>query len=559
MTHTYRPAVALTAAIAILSMAATLSPHSTADDHVASEGSVLDPAVAVARQIDGRIEARWREAGVSPAPAADDAEFLRRTFLNIAGRIPSVAETREFLDDGAPDKRSRLVERLLESPAYVNNFTNVYRRLMIPEADAELQGQVMSTGFERWLRRQLIDNVGYDSTARELLTSSLEGETSPAGMQQEGPQAFYRFKQAKPENLASSVARLYLGVQLDCAQCHDHPFTTWRQEDFWGFAAFFAGIEGERYGELNEDTDRRSLKIPEKNKVVPATFLDGAQPKWDDDTPPRRALADWLTSAENPYFARAAVNRIWAHFFGIGLVDPVDDFDVSNPPSHPELLDQLARDFAASGYDVKFLIRAITASRAYQLTSRQTDDSQSDQRLFARMQVKGLTARQLFDSLALLVFNPDETPVDPTVVGPMPDSGMLEELFREDETDSTQFQTSILQALALMNGQRIDCATDPSQNAVLGAVIESPFFDTEGRIETLFLATLNRRPSADELSRFTEYVDQGGTKSGSRPAIDNLFEFQVAGRNENAEKDSHIALGDVFWALLNSSEFRVNH
>jgi hypothetical protein len=252
-----------------------------------------------------------------------------------------------------------------------------------------------------------------------------------------------------------------------------------------------------------------------------------------------------MTAPDNPYFARAAVNRTWAQLFGIGLVDPVDDMGADNPPSHPELLDALARAFVAHGFDRKFLLRAIVMSRPYQLTSALTEPDAGpspgtgadDPRLFARMRVRGLTAEQLYDSVSQATgLTPEEQrPEQFFNVSGSPRGQFLEKFARHDEKPA-EAQTSILQALALMNGPLVVGATRSETGATLIAIAEAPFLDTAGRVETLFLATLSRRPKPAESARLVAYVDSR-TQSGDRWK----------------------ALSDVFWALLNSPEFVLNH
>jgi len=250
-----------------------------------------------------------------------------------------------------------------------------------------------------------------------------------------------------------------------------------------------------------------------------------------------------MTAPENPYFARAAANRIWAQLFGIGLVDPVDDMGADNPPSHPELLDALAMAFAEHGFDRKFLLRAITRSRPYQLSSRSAapeagpDGSTDDPRLFARMRERGLTAEQLYDSLAQAIGATTEEvrPDRMAAATGSPRGDFLEKFGNQDERP-TESQTTILQALALMNGRLVAGATQVEGGATLSAVAEAPFLDTAGRVETLFLSTLSRRPRPEESSRMAAYVESGGPTGDRRKAI-----------------------SDVFWALLNSPEFLLNH
>jgi hypothetical protein len=509
-----------------------------------------DPAAAardvreLTAKIDRLLADRWAAAKVEPAPLADDATFLRRVYLDLVGRIPSVAESRAFLKGQAPDKRQRLVETLLAGNAYVNHFTNVWRGLMLPEADAALQFGVQKPVFELWLRKQLKENKGYDQIVRQLLTAPIgdggRGFDPYGGEMGASPISFYYAKDMKPEGLGAGTARLFLGVKLDCAQCHDHPFAKWKREQFWQFAAFFGGIDAQSNNgfiqSVREIKDRRELTISGGKKIVPAVFLDGTDPQWKYDIGSRETLADWMTSPKNPWFARATANRMWAYFFGTGLVDPVDDLRDDNPPSHPELLDELAKQFADHKFDLKFLIRAITASRAYQSASADADkDKPDDPRLFARMAVRGMTPEQLFDSLSMATGFREKRPARRFFY--QDDSMRAEFLKQFANTDKrTEFQTSILQSLLLMNGKLTQEVTSPERSATLAAVADSPFLGADEKVEALFLAALSRPPRSDERERFGRYVRTGGVRG-----------------------DAKAALGDVFWVLLNSPEFILNH
>ena len=499
---------------------------------IAQESSLVarDAADEMAALIDRRIAEGWERNGVKPAPVTDDPEFLRRTYLNVVGRIPSVNEVLEFLEETSPNKRRELVERLLESPGYLSNFTDLWIDAIIPEAASNLNqfgrfGDVEQ--FRTWLRGRLDRNEGFDRVAREVITGTME-------TQSEGnTSAFVRLKEGKPENLAAGTARVFLGVRLECAQCHNHPFAKWQREDFWKFAAFYGETPAVDIGPAG--VGGKKIKIPETDKEVVAVFLDATEPTFANSTTPRATLAAWVTSKENTYFARSTVNRVWGHFFGIGIVEPIDDFDDRNPASHPELLDELARAFVASNFDLKFLVRAITRSRAYQLASRRTDPSQQEPRHFSRMLVKGLTADQLFNSLTWATGNAEinQGPRGFRING---QRQQFRELFGQQVSSPGEVQTSILQALLMLNGNFVDQASSPQDSMTLSAILAAPFFTNAERIETLFFAALARPPRPDEASIFLKY-----------------FEGETPGY------DSKQALGDVYWALLNSSEFSLNH
>jgi hypothetical protein len=504
-----------------------------------------DDVERLAGEIDRLVAERWEQAGVTPADPADDAEFLRRVSLHVGGAIPPAYRTREFLADASPDKRRRAVEELLDGPGYVVNFTRYWRRVMLPETDSDLQTRFLIPGYEAWLREQLTANTSYDQIARRIINVQFpEGRDQRqmiAAVTGVSPLAFFQAKEVAPENLAAATSRIFLGIRIECAQCHDHPFDDWKQDQFWSFAAFFGGIvrDGQPnvFGQVREIPDRREISIPDSDLVVQAGYLDGSEPRWRFRVGARQTLAEWVASPENPYFARAAANRVWGHFFGVGIVEPVDDFSEHNPPSHPELLDLLAREFAAHDFDLKFLIRAITASKTYQLSSRRTHPSQGEPQHFARMNVQGLTPDQLYDSLAQATGTALSYQANnPFIFGNQTPQGEFLDTFDDGGAPRTDRETTILQALALMNGQQTTAATNRGDSQTLAAVVEAPFLSTEEKIETLYLAALCRPPRPKELERFKKYVEDGG-----------------------AAKNSQEALADVFWALLNSSEFLLNH
>lgn len=503
-------------------------------------------AQALAARIDQLIENRWKEAGVKPAELADDAEFLRRVHLDIAGRIPRVAEVREFLEDRSPDKRARVVEKLLDSPLYVNHFTNYWRGLMLPQAN---NLRFLDPNFTTWLNERIRNNVAYDQLVRELLTAPVTFNNARNQRQQftsnqPTPLAFYQANEQRPENLAASTSRLFMGIKLECAQCHDHPFAKHTRKQFWELAAFFAGIRSQGqngfFQAIDDRADVKEISIPMTDKVVQARYLDGKEPQWKKDVGGRAVLAEWLTARENPYFARALANRMWSHFFGIGIIEPVEEPSDDNPPSHPAILDELSQGLATHQFDVKFLIRTIVSTRAYQMSSVVADSSSVDPRLFSHMALKGLTPEQLFDSLALATGYREQAQPNQRAVflaQGTPRAEFLNKFAAQEKR--TEFETSILQALMLMNGKFVGDATDATnleRTETLAAVADAPFLSTPQKIETLFLATMSRKPRAEEAARFLKYVEDGGPK-----------------------KNPRAALADVFWALMNSSEFILNH
>ena len=379
-------------------------------------------ARALAARIDAKLAAFWAEAKVKSAPRADDGEFLRRACLDLIGRIPTAAEARDFLDDPNPEKRVALVDRLLDSPAYAARATALWRQILLPETEDQVARR--RRGFKAWLQKKVAEEAGYDRVVREILTAKLVGRenTMVATVRTDpSPAAFYTAKGGKPETLASDAARAFLGLRLECAQCHDHPFAKWKKQEFWGFAAFFAGVPqaaDDGSGTMpRNDANRRELTIPGTKTVVKASHLDHTAPAWRPRADTREVLADWVTSPSNPYFARAAVNRVWARFFGSGLIEPVDDIDSADDAELGGLLDEIAVEFRNHGYDMKYLVRALTATRAYSLTSAADANESSAPPPFARMAVRGLSPAQFLDSLAQSDRAPD---ISPRPGGPLP-------------------------------------------------------------------------------------------------------------------------------------------
>jgi hypothetical protein len=491
----------------VLPLALTPSLH-------AADGDVQ----SLARRIDDRVKAAWGN-GVKPAPQADDAEFFRRIHLDLAGRIPSVTEARDFLDDDRPDKRRRWIERILQAgaddpsykDAYPGHFSNVWRTWLL--ARTNQANSFSQPALEAWLKHRIRTNVGYDQLVRDLLTQSPGGPGSPA--------VFYQANESKPENLAGSTSRLFLGVNLECAQCHNHPFAKWSRNQFWQYAAFFTDVVPP--GPPGKPGPRGEIKIPETNKIAKARFLDGKEPQWQGPTGTRSTLADWMTAPDNPFFARAIVNRLWTHFFGVGLLEENGE---EPHAAHKELLDELARELVSHKFDLKFLIRAITSSEAYQRTSAVSHPSQQTAH-FARMPLRGLSPEQLFDSLAEATEYRDAGNFRTA-------RGQFLSRFAGQEKN-IEHQTSILQALYLMNNEFIAARTSLENNRTLATLAEQRT-STARKVESLYLVVLSRKPSPDESARFVTYVEKGGPSGNPKKA-----------------------LADVFWVLLNSPEFVLNH
>lgn len=492
---------------------------------LASSSTATSPdPVELAARIDKHLAARWNAEKVKPAATADDAEIVRRVYLDLVGRIPTVAEVREFLADKATDKRMKLVARLVESGAHFRHTATFWRREWFPQTNTPQFANV-ADDIDGWIALSLRDGVPYDRLVRELMTVT-RGKTGSST-----PTTFLTVGENKPENLAANTTRAFLGINLDCAQCHDHPFARWTRDQFWETAAFFA-----RPPVGQPDVVRFEVSVPNTKKTLEARLLTGPQPRWPEvlkhDTG-RRVLAAWVTAKDNPFFARNAVNRVWAGFFGTALVEPLDDLSDGNPASHPKLLDELAKAFADSGFDLKYLTAAIVQTKAYQLSSVRPVGGSTEPRLFAVAPVRGLTGEQLYDSMRVAAGLPAERD-DLNPSNADRERKRFADRFRI--LRSSTAQRSILQSLSLMNGRLTADLTDVSATPTLRAVADAPFLDMKGKVESLYLATLGRKPVGDELAALVRYADDGG-----------------------ADGDAKKALADIFWALLNSSEFSTNH
>jgi hypothetical protein len=494
----------------------------------------------LSQRVDDELAALWQSNGIRPVGPSSDSEFMRRVYLDLTGRIPSVFEAQEFLEDASPDRRERLVDRLLTHRDHATHLATVWREILLPrEVDLSRVGGAVK--FEEWLAGRFAKNVSYNQIVEELLLA--EGRVAESG-----PLLFYAALKLNPEELAARTSRAFLGVRMECAQCHDSHIDDMSQHDFWSFAAFFARISRPR-GKMEmtspvlavRDNQQGDVTIPETDEVVPPRLpLSAVEVQDTPDGPSRRRrLVDWLTARNNGQFARATVNRVWAHLFGRGLVEPVDDMRPANPPIAPDVLETLARDFAASNFDLRRLQRALVLTKAYQLSSRSDENDPSRGLYFAQMNIKSFTAEQLYDCIAVA------TRQETRVAGPLDQAGLLRfsdmtrqgfiEQFRAPAGQATDYHAGIPQALTLMHGGLVHSATDVATSGLLKS-LAAPFLTDEQRLDAMFLSTLSRYPSDSEREVMMQQVAAAAT-----------------------EAERQLALGDILWALLNSAEFTLNH
>jgi hypothetical protein len=498
---------------------------------LATASARADDATALTELIDRHIQTRLDAEGLKRVPQAVDAEFLRRVFLDLHGVVPGVKRAAGFLDSGAPEKRTELIDELLASPRYGEYFGDIWSgRLISPEGREQRK---QTERFTALLAERLNKNDGWNGIVSALLTAT--------GKIEENPAVTYLIEGRHPlgvTDLTDLTSRYFLGIRLNCAQCHDHPFVAWKQADYWGMAAFFAQIQTPNRPKLVyvagvQDDPKMTLSVLRDAGMIdgfqsrPPKFLGGEEWKASADTSHRAALARWMTSRDNPYFARAIVNRAWWHFFGRGIVNPVDDMHAGNPPSHPELLDVLSQRFIESGYDLKLLCRAITCSRTYQQTSRPGEQPEAESKWFARVPVKVLSPEQLYDSLVSVLGGPGKSPGIDTRLGAR--YKFCQYFAGDGDPDPTRYERGIPHLLRLMNSPQF---ASHNINALVARVAAGPSDDVI--VEELFLTILSRRPTAAE----------------RQLVKDQLHDFP--GTPETVYRQ-------LAWALVMSSEFSLNH
>ena len=493
------------------------------------------PDARLAQLIDGQITQRLRAANVEPSPPATDAEFLRRAYLDIAGVIPTAEHAAAFLDDRSQDKRAKLIDQLLANPGYGRRMADTWTTLMYPiDSDNRF---VSKAPLHEWLEEKFNADMHWDAMAFELLTATGDPEKNGATV--------YAMSNRGVDKMTDSLGKLFLGVQIQCAQCHNHPFTHWKQTEYWGLAQFFykvnvsnprAAKDGGTVTVGEQGRPNRKINaVPESAKEVPPKLLGADFIKLDSSKPYRPVLANWVCSPDNPFFAKAFVNRLWAQYMGRGIVNPVDDLSEENEPTHPELLALLAKEFADSGFDIKHMIRGICNSQAYQRSSKPHGDNRDDHTLYSHQSVKVLGGEQLFDSLTTIL-----GPIGGKDGGPRKAAGKGGPATPRDQfarffqgTDNalpTSYEAGIPQALRLMNSPLMAQARLTNVAVKAGEVTRGSA--PEKAVERLYLTALSRRPTADEMKKMTEFVKK--------------------------HPDPRAAYGDVLWVLLQTSEFALN-
>jgi hypothetical protein len=490
--------------------------------------------LAEANFIDRLVSDGLRKLNIAPSAPASDAEFLRRVYLDTIGTLPSAAESRRFLADRRPDRRAHLVDELFERQEFADFWAMKWADLL--RVDRVALGHRGAYAFYKWIRDSLAANKPLDRFAREIVLA--EGPMS------ESPQAQFYKVVAKPGDMASTLSQVFLGVRIACAECHHHPFDRWSQTDYYGMVDFFAPLsrKSSPRGEVVFAGGNPETKHPRSGMTVRAHALGLSEPGELAPGDRRQALAVWLTAPENPWFARNLANRVWAHYLGRGLVEPVDDVRATNPPSNPELLDSLAARLVESGFDQRDLIRTIVASQTYQLSSLPNETNERDEQNYSRALLKRMDAEVLFDAVC------QTTGVGEKFMGvaagfraiQLWDSGVghyFLKLFGRPVRQSAcecerNGEASVAQVLHFLNSPEIHAKLSHEGGAIRRQVESN---DDDGQLaDELYLTFYNRFPSESERAVAVEYL------SG-----------QSAERRRAAE--------DLAWSMLNSLEFMFNH
>lgn len=489
-------------------------------------------------EIDTLVANKLKKLRMAPSGLCSDEEFLRRVTIDIVGLVPTPEEFEAFMNDTSPDKRARKVDELLERKEFSEIWVNKWAELLQVKSSQQVSVKAMFLYFN-WLVDKLSKNTPMDQMVRELLSASGGTFKNPAT----------NFFQSTNDTklLAENVAQVFMGMRIQCAQCHNHPFDRWTQDDYYGFVAFFAQIgrkQGEDYREqIVFNSGGGETKHPVDGRTMAPTFLGGGPA--DVQGKDRRAvLAEWLTSPHNPYFAKSFVNRVWAHFFGVGIVEPVDDFRVSNPASNPELLDALARRFTESHYDLKQLVRDICASRTYQRSTTRNESNAGDRLNFAHANLRRIKAENLLDIISQVTETKDKFPGLPLgaravqIANGATSTYFLTTFGRATRETvcscEVKMEPTLSQALHLLNGDTTNAKIQ--QSPVIKRLIDAKTPPNEA-ITYLYIRVLGRKPLDEEI---------------------NALNHLVAGREQDpaALKQGY---EDIFWSLLNSREFLFNH
>jgi hypothetical protein len=497
--------------------------------------------------VDEFTHKQWQKLGIVPSELSTDEVFVRRVYCDITGTLPMPAQVREYLADSSPDKRDRLIDRLLETPEYSYYFANKWADVLRVKRGNQQNRAFGTFAFHNWIRESIAADLPYDQFVGQILGAVGDETRCP-------PTVWYRDLQ-KPEQFVDDAAQLFLGVRMACAQCHHHPYEKWSQDDYWGLAAFFGRVGRKTVpmpflGQNGQNNQRQVIFTKTSgdvtNKRTGRSAImrppDGEPVKVRPGEDPRQILVSWMVDAKNPFFARAVANRYWAHFFSRGLVDPVDDMRVTNPPSDPELLDALGRDLVEHGYSLKHLIKTICKSHTYQLSAMPNEFNKNDKRAFARYYPHRMSAEVLYDAVSQVTGAPPGfagLPTDrhsPNRAIMLPDesfrSYFLDVFGRPQRISACECErvtdANLAQALHLLNSNEIQGKL--SRQGGRAEEMAKDKRSDEEKVEELFLWALARRPTPEQMQL----------------ALANI---------EQHARERRAAYENILWALINTKEF----
>ncbi len=487
-------------------------------------------ALPEANLIDRHVRNRWKKLGLYPSNRSTDGNFIRRATLDAIGRLPTPQETREFINDIDSDKRNKLIDRLLEDESYADYWALKWGDLIRPNPNRE--GIKFTYLLDLWIRKSLRENKPYDRFVRELVTAS--------GPRSDGATVLIRDR-PDPADMTTLVGRMFLGVRMECARCHHHPYEQWSQKDFYSFAAYFGkvGRRGTFIGHFGEG----EVKHPLTSEVLHPKPLDGPPIQIAAQQDPRKHLADWMTNPQNPYFARAITNRIWAEYFGRGIVHPVDDFRPSNPPTNAALLDALAQHFIDHHYDLHDLMRTIMRSNVYQLSSQFNEYNIGDTQNFSRSYRRRLSAEVMLDAVCDVTGTRDALPGVATGGRAVEAwNNKLHSVFLDafgrpavnvDCPCDRDTSSNMVQALHMMNSTELHARISDA-NGLAARLIGQQDLAVREILRELYLAAYSRPPTDEETVAVLQIL-----------------------KNRNVDRKT--ATEDILWTLLNSAEFVYNH
>jgi hypothetical protein len=500
--------------------------------------------------VDDHVFAKLAALRIEPSDLCTDAEFLRRASLDTLGVLPTPTEARAFLADTSADKRKKLIDHLLQRPEFNDHWALFLGDLFQnrKERDHDVRGVKGVRAFHAWLHKQVSGSRPWDELARDVLLASGKSADSPAV-------GYYvvtvgEHRDATKSEVADSVAQAFLGTRIGCARCHNHPLERYTQDDFYHFAGFFSRVKLDRQDPKKGDTALRlnteakgkaGVQQPRTNQFLEPRPLDRSAVALKPGDDPRAALAGWITDPKNEYFSGAMVNRVWRHYLGVGLVEPVDDLRASNPPSNPALWKALNAEFVKSKFDLRHLMRTILSSRTYQLSSATRPSNVADTRFYSRYNARRLPAETMLDAIAAATGVADSFPGYPVGLraGQLPDPGLKSyflTLFGKSERVTAcacerSGEVTMPQLLHLQNGADVMLKVRSGEGRLMRLLKDKKGDDAV--VEELFLATLSRRPTEKNLAAVRQALADGGSR-------DEVFR-------------------DLFWALFNSKEFAFNH